>query len=170
MNQREALRARLQAGKIIPAGGEYYAVSAARKFIVVDIDVASGGTSGETIFKSVKTVLIEKATAHCTATGGLSVCRFGWKGDGGDRGDFFGLQASQEGKFPIASTILSDASVTRLDRWDLVFPKNTDRTFIAEQVTGTAASDYTLSVTLHVRELVKLPSSLTAILKECECG
>lgn len=164
---RNALLKQIEDGQVIEAGGRFWRVLPSRRFIVVDIEVASLATSGETLFKSVKDLLIEHVTAHCTESRGLDACRIGWKDDGGVASDFLGIRATTPGAFPVASTVLSAASVVRLDKWNLMFPKNRDRIFIAETIGPPASAAYTLSLTLHCRELAPLPEKAAALLKSC---
>lgn len=155
--QTQASQGQSLAGQVINAGGARFRVGLSRFYMVVPISVTAGSseTAGTKIFNAPRDLLVEHITAYCSDSRGLDAFRLGWYIDNGLNTDFFAPTSDDAlPTYPLASTFLTDAGIWRMDRPNLVFVKDSKRTFKAIDATGTAP--YTVELTLHIRLLERV--------------
>lgn len=139
--------------KLIKAGGKSYRVEAARYILVVAATITASA-DGEATFEAPEDMLVETVTAWSEDSGGLATCRIGWKSDGGRDQDFYEPEKNAGIRYPIASTLFSDASIHRLERWNLVFHKGKKRTFYFQNAGGSPS--YDVELTFSCRRLIEV--------------
>lgn len=135
----------------IRIGGADYIIEPRRYILVVQVTVGSTG-EGEATFEAPEDILVEEILAFSEDAGGLQTCRIGWKSDAGRDQDFYAPEKNATLRYPIASTLFSDASIHKTDKWNLIFPKGKKRLFIVQNAGGSPS--YEVELTFKCRRLV----------------
>lgn len=144
----------MEALKTIKAGGKTFRVEPGRKILVVQATITSTA-DGEATFEAPEDMLVETITAWSEDAGGLETCRIGWKSDSGRDIDFYAPEKDSSIRYPVASTVFSNADNYRQERWNLVFPKSKKRVFIFQNNGGSPS--YEVELTFSCRILTEVP-------------
>ena len=142
-----------------PKGARFaYRAIPGRKFIVIELSV-TGSTDIEGFFEAPDDLVLDHLSAQVTDTDGLEACRLGWKNDSGKDVDNLTSYPGVSVVYPALSQIAIDSwqKVAEIPPLDLVFKKNTRRSFIVQNLTGTPT--YTVRLTLHTRLLREISIS-----------
>lgn len=139
------------AQNIIEVGGKRYRILPGKKVVVIKIITDGTSGDGEGTFEAPAHLLVDTITMHSTDSEGLAGFRIGWTTDSGRNEDFFGASKDDDPEYPIASTLFTDAAITKLDRWNLVFSKAKTRKFLVYNEGSTAP--YTVRIVLACRLL-----------------